>query len=122
MNIKKFIEASDKFPKSRELLISTGMVKDGCERDLYDFFDEQGIHIESRWLPGDEFVYAGEEFEADEDEDDFSFTKSFYEAAIYLEGNEASEEKFISSPCKTRAEAETEVYLRAFEILESKLN
>ena len=110
-----------KFPKSFKLLVSKYIpAEDYIGRNLFDFFDERGIHIETRWIPGDEFYWDGAE--AEERQKNGWFVKSFYECRIYVEFSKiVTESKFTSSPCKTRGEAEEEAFLRAFEILENRV-
>ena len=82
----------EKYPKSEALI-------DKCirtDRDLYDFFDEQGIYIGIGVpLPG----------------------QDFWDAKITT----PEDYKYIHSTFPTRTEAEEKAFERAFELLESKV-
>ena len=79
----------EKYPKSEALI-------DKCirtDRDLYDFFDEQGIYINA-----------------------YKYSSKWWAYDIMGIGIDESEIQF-----KTRTEAEEKAFEKAFEILENKI-
>ena len=90
-----WIEIKEKYPKSEPLI-------DKCirtDRDLYDFFDEQGIHIS---------VYYSD--------------CEFFECSIFNnQGDIAGWDYLETNEFETRTEAEVKAFTKAFEILEEKL-
>ena len=96
-------EIRDKYPKAAEAhkKWTKGYYNINVEpdnRDLYDFFDENGIFIRV----------------------DFEFNEDGLEWAYYI--NRPNFRKtYVGDYYKSRKEAETEAFTKAFEILESKL-
>ena len=89
-------EIKEKYPKAFENLFESGMYHfDGHPRDLYDFFDSQGIYI------------------------DVTCNKAYFGCDILNANGEYLSVQRQNST--TRTEAEEKSFEKAFEILENKL-
>ena len=107
-------EIKEKYPKAYGLLTKNGeySIQSGCLflwvehiayhyelRDLYDFFDEQGIYIS---------IKIGSDFR-------------HFDYSIHLKNIWKADSHGDSIRKTTRTEAETEAFTKAFEILEDSI-
>lgn len=92
-------EIKEKYPKAVEVLRDTEHYDLAEPRRLYDFFDEQGLHIS------------------------INYDNRLFSNLITNENSETEGDYWVDAgyDYPTRTEAEEQAFIKAFEILEAKL-